>query len=169
MEVVEMAHFRRLLVAVLGAVSLVGAAVVSVSAHEGGTLVEFDSMTGVSNAVKGTTNDRGITAGGAPWVITSGTGEVGRKGSVHVVVRGLIIPGVGNPIGAFSAVVSCITPGGVVNVRTGSSPATTTGDSTINGTVSLPHPCRNPEVFVGVTRANGTFAWFAMSNAEDDD
>ena len=169
MEVAGMTHFRRLLVAVLGAVSLVGTAVVSVSAHEGGTLVEFDSMTGVSNAVKGTTNDRGITAGGAPWVITSGSGEVDRKGNVHVAVRGLIIPGVGNPIGAFSAVVSCITPSGVVNVRTGSSPATTTGDSTINGTVSLPHPCKNPEVFVGVTRANGTFAWFAMSNAEDDD
>jgi hypothetical protein len=105
-------------------------------------------------------------------VITSGSGEVDRKGNVHVEVRGLVIPTLTpprNPVGAFSVTVSCITPGGVVNVLTGSAPATTAGDSTINGTVSLPHPCQSPEIFVGVTRANGTFAWFAMSNAEDDD
>ena len=167
-----MTHLRRLLVAALGAVSLVGAAGATVSAHEGGTLVEFDSMTGVAPSVAGTTNDRGITAGGAPWVITSGTGEVDRRGNVHVEVRGLIIPTLTpprNPIGAFSVTVSCITPAGVVNVMTGSAPATTAGDSTIDGTVSLPHPCKSPEVFVGLTRANGTFAWFAMSNAEEED
>jgi hypothetical protein len=168
MEVVGMTYFRRLFVAVLGAVSLVGAASISVGAHEGGTLVEFDSMTGVSVTVKGTTNDRGITAGGAPWVITSGTGEVDRQGNVHVVVRGLVIPNVGNPIRAFSVTVSCITPHGVMNVTTGPSPANAAGDSTINGTVSLPHPCKNPEVFVGFTRPTGQFIWFAMSNAEED-
>ena len=167
-----MTHFRRLLVAVLGAVSLVGAATASVGAHEGGTLVEFDSMTGVAPSVVGTTNDRGITAGGAPWVITSGSGEVDRQGNVHVEVTGLIIPILTpprNPVAAFSATVSCITPGGVVNVRTGSFPASMAGNSTIDGTVDLPHPCKDPIVFVGVTRTNGTFAWFAMSNAEEDD
>ena len=47
------------------------------------------------------------------------------------------------------------------------------GDSTISATVSLPHPCRSPEVFVGTVNAStGAFAWFAMSNPgdeEDDD
>jgi hypothetical protein len=167
-----MTHFRRLLVAVLGALSLAGTATAGVSAHEGGTLVEFDSMTGVAPSVAGTTNDRGLTAGGAPWVITSGIGEVDRIGNVDVEVRGLVIPTrtpPSNPVGAFSATVSCITPHGVVNVTTASFPATASGDSTINGKVNLPHPCKHPIVFVGVTRANGTFAWFAMSDSEEDD
>jgi len=72
-----------------------------------------------------------------------------------------------NPIGAFSATVSCITPDGVVNVTTGPFAASKTGDSTISATVALPHPCKNPEVFVGLTRSNGAFVWFAHSNSED--
>ncbi len=171
-----MNYFRRLLVAVLGAVSLVGAAGASVSAHEGGTLVEFDSMTGVSAAVAAAQvpNDRGIKPGGAPWVISSGTGEVDRQGNVHVEVRGLIIPTrtpPGNPVPTFNATVSCLTThGDVVNLTTGPFAATRPGgDATINATVSLPHPCKHPEVFVGTINTAGAFVWFAMSNAEDDD
>lgn len=166
-----MRHFRRLLVAVLGAVSLVGAAGASVSAHEGGTLVEFDSMTGVSAAGVNLVNDRLLKAGGAPWVITSGTGEVDRRGNVHVEVRGLIIPGVGNPVGSFRAVVSCLTThGGISNLMTGPFTATKPGgDATINATVTLPQPCKHPEVFVGTVNNSGTFVWFAMSNLEEED
>jgi hypothetical protein len=169
-----MTHFRRLLVAVLGAVSLVGGASITAGAHEGGTLVEFDSMTGVSLAVKGTLNDRGITAGGAQWVITSGTGEVDRQGNVHVEVVGQFIPTripPRNPVGTFSVTLSCLTPHGVANVTTG--PATTgpAGNATIDAKVALPRPCKDPIVFVvnGTAAANGSgFAWFAMSNAEEE-
>lgn len=164
-----MGSLRKLLVAVLGALSLVGVGSVAVGAQND-TLIQFDSMTGVSNAVKGTVNDRGIFAGGAPWVITSGTGTVDHQGNVSVQVTGLIIPNppLGfNPIGSFSATVSCITPDGVMNVTTGPSAASRTGDSTINATVDLPHPCKSPEVFVGFTRPNGVFIWFAHSNSED--
>ena len=171
-----MRHLRRLLVAVLGAVSLVGVAGASVSAHEGGTLVEFDSMTGVSAAVAAAQlpNDRGIKPGGLPWVIASGTGEVDRRGNIHVEVRGLIIPTLTpprNPIATFNATVSCVTTHGVVvNLTTGPFAATRPGgDATINATVALPHPCKHPEVFVGTVNAAGAFVWFAMSNAEDDD
>ena len=165
-----MRHFQRLLVAVLGAVSLVGAAGASVSAHEGGTLVEFDSMTGVSAAGVNLVNDRLLKAGGAPWVLTSGTGEVDRQGNVHVVVVGLIIPGRGNPVPTFRATVSCLTPHGPANVTTNAFTATG-GNATINDTVALPRPCKDPIVFVvnGTARADGGFSWFAMSNAEDDD
>ena len=81
-----MANFRKLLVAVIGAVSLVGAGGVSVAAHDGGTLIEFDSMTPVTGAAVGTVNDRGIKGGGLAWAITSGSGEVDRQGNVEVQV-----------------------------------------------------------------------------------
>jgi len=55
--------------------------------------------------------------------------------------------------------------------QTASFPATVPGgDSTINTRVSLPHPCKKPEVFVGTVNATtGAFAWFAMSNADEED
>jgi hypothetical protein len=167
-----MAYFRRVLAAAIGAFSLVGATAVGVGAHEGGTLIEFDSMTGVSAAVAQAQmpNDRGIKPGGAPWVITTGQGEVDRQGHVSIRVTGLIIPGLNrNPVPAFSATVSCITPEGVRNVTTGSFAATMTGNSTIKAEVALPHPCKNPEVFVGLTRSNGAFVWFAQSSGEEED
>jgi hypothetical protein len=161
-----MGYLRRLLVAGIGAVSLVGAAGIGAGAHDGGTLIEFDSMTPVTGAAVGTVNDRGITGGGKAWVITSGRGEVDRSGNVEVKVTGLVIPALGgiNPVASFKATVSCLTPHGVVNVSTASFPASTTGNSTIEGTVMLPHPCMAPEVFVGSPGG----AWFAMSNAEED-
>jgi hypothetical protein len=126
-------------------------------------------MTAVSGPAVGTVNDRGIVGGGKPWVITSGSGEVDRDGTVHVTVTGLVIPvppfNGTNPVGMFGATVSCITPHGVVNVRTGTAPASASGDSTIDGTVALPHPCLQPELFV--TSPGG--AWFAVSIAEDEE
>jgi hypothetical protein len=169
-----MANWRRFLVAAVGALSLFGSGTVSAAAHEGGTLIEFDSMTGITgDALVGKLNDRNILGGGAPWAITSGSGEVDRRGHVSVEVTGLVLaagPNIGkNPIGTFQAVVSCLTPHGVVNTMTGGFPATVPGgNSTINATVDLPHPCKSPEVFVGAS-PRGTFVWFAVSNAEDDD
>ena len=164
-----MAHWRMALVAATGALSMFAAGTVGAGAREGDTLVSFDSMTPVTGAAVGTVNDRGITGGGKPWAITSGTGSVDRQGDVHVSVSGLVIPvapfnGV-NPIAQFKATVSCVTPHGVVNVSTGLFAATPSGDATIDGTVSLPHPCKDPIVFVG----NAGGAWFAMSNANERD
>ena len=164
-----MAYLRRLLVGAIGAVALVGAGASGVGA-QGDTLVAFDSMTGVAAAGVNVVNDRGIAAGGAPWVISSGTGTVDHQGNVSVKVTGLIIPILSpphNPVPAFSATVSCITPDGVMNVTTGPFAASPAGDSTITATVALPHPCKSPEVFVGLTRANGSFVWFAHSNGDD--
>jgi hypothetical protein len=170
-----MASLRRLLVAAIGAFSLVGGMAVSVAAHDGRTLLEFDSMTGVSaaEAVAQQANDRGILPGGAPWVITSGSGQVDREGHLSVHVTGLIIPTLippHNPVGAFSATVSCLTTHGrVVNLITGPFATNPAGDATINAKVALPHPCKHAEVFVGLTRNTGQFVWFAHSNFEDED
>ena len=164
-----MGPLRKVLVGVLGALSLAGVGSVAVGAQND-TLIQFDSMTGVAASGVNVVNDRGIAAGGAPWVITSGSGTVDHQGNVSVQVTGLVIPlftPPKNPVGAFSVTVSCLTPDGVMNVTTGPSAANLAGDSTINATVDLPHPCKSPEVFVGLTRSNGTFVWFAHSNSED--
>ena len=49
----------------------------------------------------------------------------------------------------------------VTNVSTGTFPATTTGDSKIEATVSLPDPCFAPIVFV----TSPTGSWFAVTGA----
>jgi len=164
-----MGYWRRTLVAAAGALTLATAGTLTATADGGNSLVSFDSMTPVTGAAVGTVNDRGIVGGGKPWTITSGTGTVDRQGHVHVSVSGLVIPvapfnGV-NPIAQFKATVSCVTPHGIVNVSTGLFAATPAGDSTIDDTVSLPHPCWDPIVFVG----NAGGAWFAMSNANERD
>src|SRR5260370_22398948 len=95
---------------------------------------------------------RGITGGGLPWGITSGTGTVSQQGVVDVTVKGLVIPSIGgiNPIGSFEATVSCLTPDGVVNVSTGGFGASKAGNSHITASVDLPPPSKDPIVFVGV-------------------
>jgi hypothetical protein len=163
-----MASWRRFLVSGIGALSQVGAGTVGVGAQPNDTLIEFDSMTPVTGAAVGTVNDRGITGGGLPWAITAGSGELNRQGHIEVMVTGLVIPvspfnGI-NPVPSFKATVSCITPHGVVNVSTANFPANTAGNSTINGTVDLPHPCKHPIVFVVAPSGQ----WFAMSNLEHE-
>lgn len=165
-----MPAWRRLFVAAVGALSLVGAGTVSVAADgEGNGLITFNSMTGVSGAAVGAVNDRGITGGGFPWVITSGTGSVDLAGNVSVTVKGLVIPSpplpvAKNPVPFFKAIVSCLTEDdGVVNLSTGTFPASMAGDSTITGHVNLPSECNDPIVFV--TSPGG--AWFAMSNENE--
>jgi len=165
-----MIRWRSLLVASIGALGLVGWGSASVGADQGHSILEFESMTPVTGAAVGTVNDRGIKGGGLPWAITAGSGEVDRDGHVEVTVKGLVIPVAPfngtNPVPMFGATVSCITRNGIVNnVRTATVPANAAGDASIDTTVSLPRGCRDPILFV--TSPGG--AWFAMSNAEDDE
>lgn len=160
-----MDSWRRFLVAASCALSLVAAGVTSAAADgRGDALVSFNSMTPVTGAAVNAVNDRGIKGGLLPWVITSGTGSVDHQGDVSVTVKGLVIPLLGNinPVTGFKATVSCITPDGVVNVSTGNFPASRAGDSTINATVDLPHPCKDPIVFVAAPSGQ----WFAESNGD---
>jgi hypothetical protein len=68
-----------------------------------------------------------------------------------------------NPIPDFEAIVSCQTISAtgaatVTNVSTAPFPASTAGNSDINATVSLPHPCIAPIVFVFGAPNVGWFA-----------
>ena len=161
-----MRMFARFVVIAFMLAGLLAAGGATALAKEGGNLVVFDSMTPVTGAAVGAFNDRGIKGGGLPWAITSGSGTVSHKGAVDVTVMGLIVTPFGfNPAPAFKVTVSCITPSGIVNVSTGTSPASAAGDSHIQGMVSLPHPCQRPIVFV----VSPGGSWFAMSNAGDED
>lgn len=163
-----MRHFRKLLVAGLGALSVVAAGSVTVLAHDEHRVLSFSSMTPVTGAAVGAVNNRGLVGGGKAWAITSGTGSVSTKGHVVVNVTGLVIPEIGNtnPVTQFKAIVSCIARHHViVNVSTGLFDANSAGDSTIDDTVALPRHCEHPIVFV--TNQGG--AWFAMSHRHGDD
>jgi hypothetical protein len=89
-------------IGLFGAASLLIGGASVVAAHSSHALLEFDSMTPVTGDAVGTVNDRGIIGGGKPWVITSGSGEVDRNGSVHVSVTGLVIP-----VFPFTAPIPC--------------------------------------------------------------
>jgi hypothetical protein len=157
-----MRMFGRLLVTAITVLGLLGASAAPTFADEKGNLTDFSSMTAIPVAGQVV---RGITGGGVPWKITSGTGTVSHQGVVDVTVTGLVLKPTGiNPIKSFEATVSCLTPDGVVNVMTGGFDATVPGgNSHIHATVDLPRPCKHPIVFVGISPAG---RWFAMSNPD---
>jgi len=116
---------------------------------------------------------RGVPGGGLPWIITAGNGALKGDGRLLEQVRGLVLADQApvaptlqgtNPVPQFDAIVSCqtISAAGaatVTNVSTAAFPASTVGNADINATVSLPHPCIAPIVFV----ASPVFGWFAAT------
>ena len=165
---------RRLLILLLGAVLAVGLIVPAAGASlSGQKVLEFDTMFGVSGPFVGSANPiRGVNGGGLPWQIAKGKGELASNGSLEVKVRGLVLldgPPVPpalrgtNPVSSFRAIVSCLTivdgSPATANVATGPFPATATGDSDIEATVTLPRPCLAPIIFVGPSPT----AWFSVT------
>jgi hypothetical protein len=115
---------------------------------------------------------RGVNGGGLPWQIDMAHGLLGGDGRLLVQVQGLVLLDGApvpenlrgtNPIPSFRAIVSClsIVDGASVttNVTTDPFPATTTGDSKIQATVSLPSPCVAPIIFVGPSATT----WFSVT------
>jgi len=135
-------------------------------------ILEFDTMVGVPQALTGTQNPiRNVNGGGIAWTLTSGSGELKASGKLEIEVKGLVLASGGNagsnPIANFRAIVSCLAgDGSIVNVTTDPFPATTGpassggGNAEIEATLTLPHPCIAPIIFV--TNQNGT-AWFATT------
>lgn len=140
------------------------------------TILEFDTMVGVSGPFVGAANPiRGINGGGLPWALERASGELRDNGRLRIDVRGLVLADdplvpeerrLINPAADFRAVVSCLTvdelnPAMVatVNVMTGLFPANELGDARIDADVMLPHPCVAPIIFV--TSATGN--WFAVT------
>lgn len=140
------------------------------------TIAKFSTMTPVTGPYVGATNPiRGVPGGGLPWIITAATGSLKSDGHLRVRVRGLVLAdqapvppalqGV-NPFADFQAIVSCQTIGAggtatITNVSTAEFPASTTGNSNIKATLTLPQPCIAPIVFV--TSPGAGASWFAAT------
>jgi len=139
-----------------------------------GTILKFDTMAPVTGPYVGPANPiRGVPGGGLPWMIDGGRGSLDRDGHLAVRVTDLVLANRApvpvalrgtNPVPQFKAIVSCQTidaagQATVINVATGTFPASKEGDSTIRATVQLPHPCIAPIIFV--TSPGG--AWFAAT------
>jgi len=146
------------------------------AAAKSSNIMEFGTMVSVTRPYTGATNAiRGISGGGLPWVIRFAQGELNTSGKLEVMVKGLVLdpndPAViaaglagKNPFTNFKAIVSCLSKdaGGnpiTTNVSTDLFPASATGDSNIETTISLPSPCIAPIIFV--TNPGG--AWFAST------
>lgn len=135
-------------------------------------LFEVNRMTPVVPPFTGPANPiRNLGGGGAPWKITAGKAELDSTGKLEVHVTGLVLVGTGaNPIANFAAILSCQsidpvtkTPS-VINLVAGTAPATTTGDSEIEGRVTPPSPCIAPIVFVAIpATATAPARWLAAS------
>ena len=160
-------------VAAIGLVPVVAAN--SSAGADPGLILKFNVMTPVTGPYTGNSNPiRTVPGGGLPWIITAGTGSLTRDGHVLIHVRGLVLAEQSpvpaalqgtNPIPNFKAIVSCQTIGAtgaaiITNVSTAPFPASTAGNSDINATVSLPHPCIAPIVFVF---GAPNFGWFATT------
>jgi hypothetical protein len=178
---------RRVLLSCLGAVTIAAVLAVASTVSAGTpTVLEFETMAPVTGPYVGTDAlKRGVVGGGLPWQIASAKGELKASGELEVSVTGLVLlaaapvpaslQGV-NPIPTFRATVSCqsISATGqanVVNVTTDAFPATTGpaaeggGNAKIEATVTLPHPCIAPIVFVRSGAGTGG-GWFAATGAQ---
>ena len=91
----------------------------------------------------------GVTAGGAPWVVTASTFNLLSNGAVVVAVRGLVIPGLGTPgpVNEIDAAIYCgadTTPAAM----TKSVELNEEGDATIVDKVRLPNRCVAPQILI---------------------
>jgi hypothetical protein len=145
------------------------------------SLFEFEGMIGVPRALTGAPGAiRGVNGAGAPWVITSGKGEVHTDGTLEIDARGVVFDpndaanvAAGrantNTVATMRGILSCITlvngAQAVVNVTTDPFPATLGpvdqggGDVHIEQKLDVPRPCFAPIVFV--TNPGG--AWFTVT------
>ncbi len=168
---------RRLSFLTLGAILGIALIAQAPAASSGGMpVLAFNTMAPVVGPFVPTATQsnpiRGVNGGGLPWQIDMAHGLLGSDGRLLVQVQGLVLLDAApvpenlqgtNPIAMFRAIVSCLTivDGAAVtaNVVTDPFPATTTGDSKIQATISLPSPCVAPIIFVGPSATT----WFAVT------
>jgi len=163
----------------------------AVDAPTGETVMSFTSMAGVDDAFLNNTVVRNVKGDELPWVVGTVNGSLSSDGHLQLNVTGIvfsddpIVPpelrGI-NDEDEFRAVVSCVTNGrhgngtgdsrghghglvGTVNLFTDGFPATRTGNSNIDATVTLPNPCVAPIIFVV---AGSEDKWFAVTGSYEE-
>ena len=139
-------------------------------------MLKFDTMFGVAGLFVNRNPIRGIKGDELPRRVGSAKGQLFDNGRLVINVRGLVFSN--SPVvpaslrgknneARFRGLVSCSTESGgrVVtrNVITRGFPASTSGNSDISATVSLPRPCVAPIVMVIAGSEN---KWLAVTGRE---
>ena len=143
------------------------------------TILKFSSMAGIQAPFlgdKGLSQFRGVHGGGAPWVLSESSGVLKSDGHLKVRVRGLVLDpafvpapnGGTNPVPKFMAIVSGFSTDPLipVNLATGTFNASTSGDSDIEASLTLPHPFFASIVFVTSLPLGGFPRWFAVTGMQ---
>ena len=153
-----------------------------------GTVLSFSTMAGVDDTFLNNTVVRGVKGDELPWEVGTVDGTLTADGHLHLAVTGIVfsndptvppeLRGINDEV-EFRAVVSCLTNAredggkgrghGLVatqNIVTAGFPATTTGNSTIDTTVTLPSPCVAPVVFV---IGGDEEHWFSVTGSYEEE
>jgi hypothetical protein len=167
---------RKALVLLLGLAVLAALAVpaLGLGGGDGRKVIQANVLAPVVEPYTGPANPiRGVTGGGLPWEIDSGSANLRANGRLHVNVNGLVlarrapVPAERQgtmPFTQLGAIVSCLTtPDGLSattdNVSTELFNVTPRGDGHLDTSVALPSPCFAPIVFVTAP----TGQWFAVT------
>ena len=158
--------------------SLVLLGFATISTAQAAEVVGFGTMYGVDGPFVNSKVIRGVRGDELPWTLGSATGSLSTDGHLHISVRGLVFtndPSVPpelrgiNDETSFRGLVSCLVEGKhkieTVNVTTAGFPATRSGDSDIDGVVTLPPQCVAPIIFV---LSGSEDKWFAVTGAEQE-
>lgn len=154
-------------------VAAVAVPAVGLGGGDGRKVLEGRVLAPVTEPYTGAANPiRGISGGGLPWELESGSADLRAGGQLHVEVEDLVLARRApvpanlqgtNPFPQFKAIVSCLTTADgaatTASVSTETFDATPTGDGELDTSVALPSPCFAPVVFVTAP----TGAWFAIT------
>ena len=152
------------------------------SAPAADKILSFTTMVGVDGGFVKHNRIRGVLGDELPWEVESARGSLTTDGHLLISVTGLVFsddPSVPanlrgiNDEPEFRALVSCLTNEGkgaegrgkvqTVNILTAGFPASTSGDATIDTTITLPDYCVAPIIFI---LSGSEDAWFAVTGAE---
>jgi hypothetical protein len=150
---------------VLGAVLVVAAVFVSVAAADhGGDGHHGDHRQGAflqQRLVGSVLSDapiHGVTRGGLPWV-GRGTATLSRHGRFEVRIRGLVIPGMGDPGPVTSLTFSlyCAPDSSGPVFTTSSTPLSRAGNARLREHVSVPQRCLGPVLLAHPNGISGAY------------
>jgi len=99
----------------------------------------------------------GVQSGGAPWTVKHGSAGLNVDGQLHVELKNLILPQLGNagPVTSVSASLVCGGSGGTVVVTTDAVPLSSDGNADIETRISISSTCFAPIVLVRAAAFNG--------------
>jgi hypothetical protein len=136
-------------VALLGAAMLVGSATASTNAVAAPAPVKLLLKSSLAPSVPTDPALHGVTAGGAPWVLKPSELHLFSNGDIQVLIRGLVIPGLGTPgpVKSVDAAIYCANET-IPAATTPSVALSDEGNALIVARVKLPTTCLTPVVLI---------------------